>query len=221
MMRCVKHIILAVLCTVAIAPVSAKGVCTQSELDSVTEMSHLQERLFNAHKLTGVKVLLYLQPFHNEDPIQRAIIKSAMTEAANKINGAFGTKVVTLVGIDVIAENITIVIPIKHAPSSALAYQYPEIDWTSKMGYATPDAVIIASDTLTRNAENYEVERHEMLQSVIMHELAHHFQLEHWFEYGDEEDACLMGEVGKNSAPPACIPVDFCAAEKAAIKAAQ
>ena len=220
-MNHIKYILLALICAVAIAPVAAKGVCTQSELDSVTEMSHLQERLFNAHKLTGVKVLLYLQPFHNETPIQRALIKSAMDNAAGKINAAFGAKVVTLVRDDVIAENLAIVIPVKYAPSGALAYQYPDVDWMSKMGYATPDAVLIASDTLTSNAENYEVERNEMLQFVIMHELAHHFQLEHWFEYGDKEDACLMGEVGKNSAPPACIPVDFCAAEKAAIRAAQ
>ena len=220
-MNHIKYIILALICAIVTAPVAAKGVCAQSELDSVPEMSNLQSRLFNAGELSGIKVILYLQPFHNETPIRRAIIKRAMDDAARKINAAFGAKVVNLVRDDVIAENLAIVIPVKYAPSGALAYQYPEVDWNAKVGYATPDAVIIASDTLARDAENHEVEESEMLQFVIMHELAHHFQLGHWFEYGDEEDACLMGEVGKNSTPPACVPLDFCAAEKAAIKAAQ
>ena len=65
-MNHIKYIILALICAIVTAPVAAKGVCAQSELDSVTEMSNLQARLFNAGELSGVKVLLYLQPFYNE-----------------------------------------------------------------------------------------------------------------------------------------------------------
>lgn len=220
-MNHVKYILLALICTVAVAPVSAKGVCTQSELDSVTEMSRLQERLFNPVQLTGVKILLYLQPFYNETPIQRALVKSVMTEAANKINGAFGAKVVTLVGIDVIAENITIVIPIKYAPSGALAYEYPGIDWNTKMAYATQDAIILVADKIESGAETYETDAWKMMQFAVMREVSRKIGLQDWFEYGDKEDVCLMGEVGENAALRTCVPLDFCAVEKAIIRAAQ
>ena len=207
------------LCAIITVPVSAKGICTQSELDSVTEMSRLQERLFNPVQLTWIKRLLYLQPLYNETPIQRAQIKLAMGYAAKKINVAFGVKIVDLVRDDVIAENLAIVVPIKYAPSGVLAYEYPDIDWNTKMAYTTQDAIILVADKIESGAETYETDSWKMMQFAIMREVSRKIGLQDWFEYGDKEDVCLMGEVGENVTLRSCIPLDFCAAEKEIVKA--
>lgn len=223
-MNHIKHILLALICAIVTAPVAAKGACTQSELDSVTDMSRLQKRLFNAGGLSGINVLLYLQPL--ADNKDRALVKAAMRRAANKMNGAYGVQIISLVGdsafgFDADAEKTTIVVPIRLAHSSTLEHHYPGLDWSVVMGYASLDAIVIATDNVIRTAEGYGMDWADMMQSVILHELAHHFRLEHWFEYGDKEDVCLMGEGDKDSPRRTCYPLDFCAAEKAAIRAAQ